>query len=64
MKGEARGGLAGKPGDVTAGGVPGAGGKNPFQYVLDKENKPDGKFVPGSKQHGSKAAQAAPLLQP
>lgn len=35
MKGEARGAVA-----ATAGG--GQGGKNPFQCVLDKENRPDG----------------------
>lgn len=65
MKGEARGALAGKPGDATtAGGVSaaGAGGKNPFQCVLDKENKPDGELKlvvvqAASKQHGSKGSK-------
>lgn len=38
MKGEARGAVA-KSGD---GDVAGPGGNNPFQGVLDKENKPSG----------------------
>lgn len=38
MTGVARGAVA-KPGD---GDVAGPGGKNPFQGVLDKENKPAG----------------------
>lgn len=59
MKGEARGALAGKSGDTTAAIVPGAGGKNPFQCVLDKENKPDGKFA-GSRTASKPAAKAAP----
>lgn len=56
MKGEARGAMAGKPGDAAA--VPGAGGKNPFQCVLDKENTPDGTFA---ERQYNMAAKAAPL---
>ncbi|CAN0279157.1 unnamed protein product [Pylaiella littoralis] len=65
MKGEARGALAGKSGDTTAAIVPGAGGKNPFQCVLDKENKPDDKREASTKgeEQPEKTSQKQPGLK-
>ena len=49
MTGEARGAMASRPGGGDA-------GKNPFQGVLDKENKPDGACVAWCQAVSSRVA--------
>jgi len=58
MKGEARGAVA-KSGD---GDVAGPGGNNPFQGVLDKENKPAGAAPEVARKGGETSSQARALL--
>ncbi|CAM9721136.1 unnamed protein product [Hapterophycus canaliculatus] len=51
MKGEARGAVAAKACDGAL-SADAAGGKNPFQCVLDKENRPDGNREASTKREG------------
>lgn len=56
MKGEARGAVAAKVCD-GASSADGAGGKNPFQCVLDKENRPDGESRRTERTQGGTAGE-------